>query len=193
MEFEEVIGYTPVPDKEGKVEVITKAFPRKLDGFAWGSEELESQNLPTHVYSGLWNCILTSTGRRTRIDRVSMSCHIACVDSIHQGQFHTLASHASPLVFNNACWSWAEVAAFFLDCGVRGYIGTLWAIENQDAVTAAKTFYDHVFSDTVLVAFDKTIKAISETKSKDIYVYWGLHFTRLVTGTDEIAPPLVET
>jgi hypothetical protein len=184
VEFEEVIGYTPVPEQKGMVEVIRKAFPRKLDGFAWMSEELEKQELPSHVYIGMWDCIFTSKGRRTKIDQVSMSCHIACVDSIHQGQFHTLASHSSPLVFNNACYSWAEVAAYFFDCGVRGYIGTLWAIDNQDAVTAATIFYEHIFSETVLSAFHKAVKALNTTNSKDIYVYWGLHFTKLSAGTD---------
>ena len=53
VEFEEVIGYTPVPDKKGTVELTTKAFPRKLDGIAWMSEELERQNLPDHVYTGM--------------------------------------------------------------------------------------------------------------------------------------------
>jgi hypothetical protein len=184
VEFEEVIGYTPVPEQNGIVEVIKKAFPRKLDGFAWMSEELEKQDFPSHVYSGMWDCIFSSKGRRTKIDQVSMSCHIACVDSIHQGQFHTLASHSSPLVFNNACWSWDEVAGFFFDCGARGYIGTLWAIDNQDAVTAAKVFYEHVFSSTVLEAFHMTTKALKATNSKDIYLYWGLHFTKVFAGTD---------
>jgi hypothetical protein len=184
VEFEEVIGYTPVPEQNGMVEVIRKAFPRKLDGLAWMSDELEKQEFPGHVYSGMWDCIFASKGRRTKIGQVSMSCHIACVDSIHQGQFHTLASHSSPFVFNNACWSWAEVAAFFFDCGARGYIGTLWAIDNQDAVTAARVFYEHVFSGTVLVAFHKTIKALNETNSRDIYVHWGLHFTRFSAGAD---------
>lgn len=184
VEFEEVIGYSPVPEQNGLVEVIKKAFPRKLDGFVWMSEELEKQEFPSHVYLGMWDCIFASKGRRTKIDQVSMSCHIACVDSIHQGQFHTLASHSSPLVFNNACWSWAEVAAFFLDCGARGYIGTLWAIDNQAAVTAAKVFYDLIFSETVLAAFHKTIKALNTTNSRDIYVYWGLHFTKFCAGTD---------
>jgi hypothetical protein len=184
VEFEEVVGYTPVPDKKGMVEVITKAFPRKLDGIAWMSEELTKQNFPDHVYTGMWDCILNCNGRRRKKDQVSMSCHIACIDSVHQGLFHTLASHTPPLVFNNACWSWFEVAVFFLDCGVRGYVGTLWDIENQDAITAAKVFYDHLFSETVLTAFHKAIKAVDGTKAKDIYFYWGLHFTEFSSGTD---------
>ena len=59
-----------------------------------------------------------------------MSCAIACADTIHQGQFHALASYSSPIIFNNTCWSWSEVAAFFLAGGARAYVGTLWAIES---------------------------------------------------------------
>jgi hypothetical protein len=182
VEFEEVVGFTPVPERPGIVEVIRKAFPRKLDGFDWMSEELTKQNIPGHVYTDMVDCILKCTSRRKKKGRISMSCHIACVDSIHQGQFHTLASHSSPIIFNNACWSWSEVAAFFLDCGARGYIGTLWEIDNQDAVVAAKTFYEALVSGSVLTAFQKAIKAIEATESKDIYVYWGLHFTRFSPG-----------
>jgi hypothetical protein len=132
VEFDEVIGYSPVPDKQGIIEVTRKAFPRKLDGFEWNSAELTSQDIPSDVYTEMWDCILRCKGRRKKKNRVAMSCHIACADTIHQGQFHTLADHGSPLVCNNACWSWSEVAAFFLDCGARAYIGTLWAIDNQD-------------------------------------------------------------
>src|SRR5262249_48354382 len=74
------------------------------------------------------------------------------------------------------------VAAFFLACGARGYIGTLWAIDNDAAVVAAKTFYEHLFSGPVLNAFHKALQAIAGTSSKNIYVYWGLHFTRLPAG-----------
>jgi hypothetical protein len=187
VEFEEVVGYSPVPDKKGIVEVIRKVFPRKLDGFEWKSAELAKQNIPSHVYTGMWDCILKCKGRRKKKEQVEMSCHIACADSIHQGQFHTLANHGSPLVFNNACWSWSEVAAFFLDCGARGYVGTLWAIDNQDAVLAAEIFYEKLFSDTVLAALHHAIKAIEGTLSKNIYVYWGLHFTKFTPGLDSKA------
>ena len=85
-----------------------------------------------------------------------MSCAIACADTIHQGQFHALASYSSPIVFNNTCWSWSEVAAFFIACGARAYIGTLWEIENDAAVTAARTFYENLFSGTVLIGISQS-------------------------------------
>jgi hypothetical protein len=103
-------------------------------------------------------------------------------NAIHQGEFNILASHSSPLIFNNTCWSWFEVAKFFLSCGARGYIGTLWAVDNHSAVRASRTFYDSLFNGTVLRAIHTAIKAISEQRSKDIYIYWGLHFTSLSAG-----------
>jgi CHAT domain len=112
-----------------------------------------------------------------------MSCAVACADSIHQGQFDELASYSSPIIFNNTCWSWSEVAAFFLACGARAYIGTLWNIDNDAAVLAARTFYENLFSGTVLSAFHKAAKAIDGTSSKGIYIYWGLPFATLPTGT----------
>jgi hypothetical protein len=58
----------------------------------------------------------------------------------------------------------------------------LWAINNDDAVLGARTFYSNVFSGTVLAAFHEAVKAIKGTISKDIYIYWGLHFTTLSPG-----------
>jgi len=179
VEFEEVIGVTPAPDKPGMVAVHRKIFPRKLDGLGWMSPELKKHGLPSHLSLEMWKCMLESKGRRRPKGRVAMSCAIACADTIHQGQFHALASYSSPIIFNNTCWSWSEVAAFFLACGARAYVGTLWAIDNDAAVTAARTFYENLFSGTVLSAFHKAARAIDQTPSKGIYVYWGLHFTSL--------------
>jgi hypothetical protein len=184
VEFEEVIGVTPVLDNPQKVAVHKKVFPRKLDGLAWMSPELKEKKLDDNVINQMWKSMLRSEGRRKKIGRIALSCAIACTDSIHQGQFDALASYSSPIIFNNTCWSWHEVALFFLDCGARGYIGTLWAIGNDAAVVAAKVFYENVFRGTVLGAVHKALKAIAATPSSNIYVFWGLHFSSLPPGND---------
>jgi hypothetical protein len=182
VEFEEVVGFTPAESDPAKVRVHRKVFPRKLDGFVWMSPELKKQNFPTELISAMWKCMLESQGQRKSKNRIAMSCAIACSDSIHQGQFDALASYSSPVIFNNTCWSWYEVALFFLGCGARGYIGTLWAIDNEAAVLASKSFYEHLYSGSILNAFQTALKAIDTTKCKDIYVYWGLHFSTLPPG-----------
>ena len=184
VEFEEVVGFTPVFGDSQRVAVHRKVFPRKLDGLEWMSAELKEKKIDSTVINEMWKVMLKSEGRRKKIGRIAMSCAIACADSIHQGQFNTLASYSSPIVFNNTCWSWHEVALFFLDCGARGYIGTLWAIDNQAAVVAAEVFYENLFRGTVLDAVHKAIKAIEATPSKNIYIFWGLHFSLLSPGRD---------
>jgi hypothetical protein len=182
IDFDEVVGFTPVPDDQDRVRVHRKMFPRKLDGFAWKSSALKGQNIPSHVYNDLWKCMRDADGVRTPKGNVAMSCSIACADSIHQGSFHSLASCSTPLVFNNSCWSWSEVASFFLACGVKGYIGTLWGIGNDDAVVAAKTFYAGVFDRPVVDSVQAALKSIDGTNSENIYIYWGLHFTKISRG-----------
>src|SRR5487761_590984 len=113
------------------------------------SPELEKQGLPGHVFHSMWKSMAESQGQRKKKGRIELSCAIACAESIHQGQFDALASYSSPLVFNNSCWSWYEIAAGFLASGARGYLGTLWAIDNRAAVIAAKTFYENLFSGSI--------------------------------------------
>jgi hypothetical protein len=182
VEFEEVIGYTPVPDNPKMVSLHRKVFPRTLDGFTWMSTDLDKQNIPGHAYHEMWKWMLEMRGRRKKKDRVATSCAIACADSIHQG------NSTFSVTYSHSClttrWSWNEVAAFFLSCGARGYIGTLWAIDNEAAVLAAKAFYEKIFFGPVLNAFHQAVKAIDSTPSKDIYVFWGLHFSVLLPGHD---------
>jgi hypothetical protein len=99
VDFDEVIGYRPVPENREMVELTRKVFPRKLDGVAWSSAELASRNIPGHVITEMWKCVLNCKGRRKKKEQIEMSCQIACADSIHQGQFHTVANHGSPPVF----------------------------------------------------------------------------------------------
>jgi hypothetical protein len=189
IEYDEVVGFDPKPDKDGRIAVHRKTIFRRLDGLQWMSEELDKQNVPQYVFHDMWKALykdqrskINPNAIRRKKGRIAMSCAIRCADTIHQGEFNILASHSSPLIFNNTCWSWYEVAKFFLSCGARGYIGTLWAVDNQSAVRAARTFYDNLFNGTVLLAIYAAIKAVTDQNSKDIYIYWGLHFTSLSAG-----------
>jgi hypothetical protein len=186
IEYDEVVGCDVVADKDGRVQVHRKAIFRRLDGLPWMSEELEKEKIPQYVFHDMWKALypdqrtkLNPNAKRKKKGQIATSCAIRCSDTIHQGELHILASYSSPFVFNNTCWSWYEVASFFLSCGSRGYIGTLWAIDNEGAIIGARTFYDSVFSGTVLSAFHRAVRAIDNTQSKNIYVFWGLHFSTI--------------
>lgn len=188
VEYDEVLGFSPVPGKE-LIAIHRKVFFRKFDGFEWMSPELNAQNIPSFVFEDLRKFLFhrdefDKTGEVIRKDRVPTSCAVKCSDSIHQGTFHVLASHTSPIVFNNTCWSWFEIAKTFLAAGARGYIGTLWAIGNNSAILAAETFYKNAFDSSAALALYESLKAIRSSADRDIYIYWGLHFGGLMLGKD---------
>ncbi len=182
VEYDEIVGFAPSPSTK-KVQVIRKAIFRRFDGCGWRSPELNAKNLPQYVFEDMRKALFDgSIGRnasnRTRISApIPTSCHIKCYDSIHQGMFWTLASHSSPLIFNNTCSSWNEISLFFISVGCRGYIGTLWSIGNSIAKQSGEHFYRTLFTGTILDAVFSMTTSIRESRDADIYVYWGLHFS----------------
>lgn len=180
VEYDEVVGFSPIPGKD-LIEVHRKTIFKKFDGFPWMSEKLKRCNYSEYVFKDMWKEIRLNEkhnklAKRQHQNRIPTSCAIRCFDSIHQGMFRILASHSSPIIFNNTCWSWFEVAKFFLSRGARGYIGTLWEIGNTEAIRGAETFYANIKGRTILEAFYKGLKSISNTNSEDIYIYWGYAF-----------------
>jgi hypothetical protein len=176
MEYEEIVGFSPAD--QGQVAVVRKALFRKFDGVQWMSEELD--RLPKYVFEDMRKALSLQnsspdTSRRSRINSpIYASCHIECSDSIHQGQFQSLACNSYPTIFNNTCSSWNEIAITFIAAGARAYLGTLWAVGNTVAREAAQVFYKHLLSKgTLLDSFYEVTRAIKEPKYRNIYFYWG--------------------
>jgi hypothetical protein len=182
LEYEEIVGFSPAD--EGTVAVVRKILFRQFDGFPWMSEELKK--LPKYVFDDMAKALpirkdgATST-KRNRVDTpIYASCHIECTDSIHQGQFHSLACNSHPIIFNNTCSSWYEIAITFIAAGARAYLGTIWRVDNFVAREAAKVFYEQLLSqENLLDAFYEMTRAIQPVKYRNIYLYWGLHFSKI--------------
>jgi hypothetical protein len=184
LEYEEVVGYSPV-DKE-TVRVIRKIIFRRLDGLRWQSSELKRKNVPRYVYEDLRKSVFHDHDQNKELIRVRAkypiyaSCHIKCYDSIHQGDFRVLAAHGAPFIFNNTCSSWYEIATLFLAAGARAYVGTLWNIGNVTAGQAAKVFYKELFGGGNLLDACVAMNAsIANQQYRDIYMFWGLHFSSI--------------
>jgi hypothetical protein len=198
VEFDEVVAFYPLLTDRGKVSVTIKAFPRRIDGYAWMSPELRAANLPTYLFEDLWAAIqddMVQPSRTPAKAAIAGSCCIVCTKGIHQGTFQRLASDHFPLVFNNSCLSWEEIAASFIDAGCRGYIGTLWSVGNDTAREAARRFYEQCWSQPIITAFRDMSKAIGVLADRDIYFFWGLHFAsicpREMAANDRICAELM--
>lgn len=180
LEYEEVVGFAPVPGKD-LVSVHRKVIFRKFNDFRWMSAELRAQKTPNYVFEDLLKSLFSrDMAKVTRIKAnypISGSCHVKCFDSIHQGMFQTVASQHSPVIFNNTCSSWHEISSFFLAGGSRGYVGTLWPIKNLNARNAANHFYSQLTEQNLIDVCYSINKFLKDTPDENIYIYWGLHFT----------------
>lgn len=184
VEYDEILSFYPEKGRE-KIKVEHKYIWRKFDEFIWKSKELKAQHYPAFVFADMMTAVSMdgkSSKKYSGIPKASVpgSCSIKCSDFIYQAMFNNIASvHTSPIVFNNTCWSWSGISDAFLSSGVRGYIGTLWAINNKVAIEAAEVFYDNVFNDTVMNMVYAANATTRGTDSEFIYVYWGLHFSTI--------------
>jgi hypothetical protein len=199
MEYDEVVSFAPNPYENQVlpkdpddilIPVHRKTIFRKFDGLAWGSKEFKAAGYSNYIFADMQREMRKMfldenyTPVRTPVPAVSGSCGIKCSISVYQAMIQVVAgSHTAPVIFNNSCWSWSGIADFFLVAGARGYIGTLWKVDNTIATQVAETLYDHLFTETILNGLQKAIEKTRGTKDEGIYIYWGLHFSTIKKGT----------
>lgn len=185
VEYDEVVSFAPKKGDE-MIEVTSKYIWRKFDGLDWMSQELKAKNYSHQVFVDMQNELNKKKGEsRKRKSNIEDSCAIKCSDFNYQAMFNMIAgAHSNPFIFNNTCWSWSEISQSFLSAGARGYIGTLWNVNNDVARRVAEQFYSEAFDKTILSALQN---ALSNTKAKtdeNIYIFWGLHFSTIGAGKD---------
>lgn len=71
------------------------------------------------------------------LDRVLGSAVLAMADNNYLPMPRALACEGSPIIFNNACVSWHELASRFLFTDARAYIGTLYPVSDIEAEAVA--------------------------------------------------------
>ncbi|MEM6813088.1 MAG: hypothetical protein AAF600_01695 [Bacteroidota bacterium] len=176
VEYDEIFSYGLNPYKDSH-KVATKRMPRKFDGLTWGSREFKESSYGQSVFADMFRLLGNEKNQESSIEvNVPGSCHIQCADSVYQAMFSHLAAMQSPLIFNNTCWSWSDIADSFLGAGAMGYIGTLWNIDNSRATKSAKIFYENIFDNSILFALHKALGHLEATRDENIYIFWGLHF-----------------
>lgn len=187
-EYYLTISLAPDPDKkngngEPLIKVSKKIFPRKLNGFAFRTEEFKQQNYPSSIFPKMIDTVPVKeneiSSKRVTLEN---SHEIACYRFSHIGFFTHLAAGHSPLIFNNTCWSAYDIKNHLIGVRARAYIGTLWAIDNTVASKTAESFYSLLFDKTVLEALQESLVHSKGSKDENIYAFYGLHFTKLNKG-----------
>lgn len=179
--YDQVLSVSPSM-RTGLVHLQRKDYFKKFDGMAWRSPELKAKNIPHYVFANMQNALRESKAVDKKIGlkkKISNSSAVQCSDGPHLAMFTVLASQSSPFIFNNTCWSWFHVAEAFLIAGAKCYIGTFWNVGNKVAIDFATSFYKLAFTQSVMDAVYHSMKTTTGTASENIYMVWGLHFSKL--------------
>lgn len=71
--------------------------------------------------------------KKETVDRVTGSAAMKMFDHNYIAVLRNLANNGAPIIINNACVSWHELAARFAFAGCRAYLGTLYPVMPSEA------------------------------------------------------------
>ncbi|MBY0241199.1 MAG: hypothetical protein K2X55_17975 [Burkholderiaceae bacterium] len=173
--------------RDDKVEV--KAYEKfvSIDGVPWEDKEQRMRA----VGSALLDFYKEPLGRRQPASReenvrVVGSAALAMHDGNLLATPMNTGANSFPLIFNNACVSWHELAGRFMFGGARGYIGTLIEVADSEAQEVAMGVLDEYFGRPLAHALWSAQNKVSGSGIRRPYVMVGVHFQRL---RSEFKPP----
>ena len=182
------IGRTDNPDI---LEVMQFQRFHELDGVDWQDpEKADKIEIGTAIRDWLEltqepNSLEPIT--KELIPRVLGSSVLQMVDNNYLAMPRTLADHGSPIIFNNACASWHELADRFMFAGARAYVGTLFPVTGAEAAEVAKhTIEQHNGRPLAHALWDAQNSVYGGGGGRRPYVIVGVYPQRLRVIPDDV-------
>jgi hypothetical protein len=127
-------------DDEDRFRIMQFSRFHSLDGVDW-NDPIAKKDL--YVGSAIRDYVertakdnLEPTHKET-IDRVLGSAAMAMADHNYLPMPRALAAESTPIIINNACVSWHELAMRFMFADARAYVGTLYPVSDLEAEAIA--------------------------------------------------------
>lgn len=125
--------------------------------------------------------------KKETVDRVRMSAAMAMHDNNYLAMPRALAEHGSPIIINNACVSWHQLAERFTFAGARAYIGTLYPVSDLEAETIVVKLLDKYWGKCLPHALWSAQNAIySAGGDRRPYVVTGVYTQRLRVTAENV-------
>jgi hypothetical protein len=126
--------------------------------------------------------------RKDLIPRVVGSAAMAMYDNNYIALPRSLAAEGSPIIINNACVSWHELAKRFTFSGARVYVGTLYPVSDSEAEAVVTRIIKKYFEKPLPHAVWSAQNAVYEKSStRRPYVVTGV-YTQYLRVTNEDVP-----
>lgn len=121
------------------------------------------------------------------VRRVIGSAALAMADNNYIALPRSLASEGSPIIINNACVSWHELAARFTFSNARAYIGTLYEVSDMEAEEIVTRLLDKFYGKPLPHAVWSAQNAVyGSGGNRRPYVVTGVYPQRLRATKEDV-------
>jgi len=121
------------------------------------------------------------------LDRVLGSAVLAMADNNYLPMPRALACEGSPIIFNNACVSWHELAGRFMFTDARAYIGTLYPVSDIEAEAVAVSILGKHFGKALPHALWSAQNGVyGEGSDRRPYIVSGVYPQRLRSTREDV-------
>lgn len=180
------VAASSVPGRE-KLEVVLFHRHVSLDGVDWNDKPALKKIIGNAVND--FYALRMSERQadvREKIDRVAFSAAMQMYDGNILVTPRGVGDNLTPVILNNACASWHQLAGRFMFGNARAYIGTLIPVVGVEAEEVAEQVLKKHFGKPLAVALWHAQNEIYKTGIRRPYVLVGVHYQRL---TSSYEPP----
>lgn len=171
------------PDHEDRLAVTQFMRFHELDGVDWNDAAKKATLYVGTAINDFMELIRRDDAlepvEKTTVGRVIGSAAMAMFDNNYIPIPRSLADREMPVVFNNACVSWHELAGRFTFAGARAYVGTLVDVTAAEAEEVVTRLLERHFDKALPHALWSAQREVYGTSERRPYVMTGVFSQRL--------------
>jgi len=150
-----------------------------LDGIPWeNKEELSVGNSIIDFMSFKKEATFQPINTKP-IPRVRNSMALKMHDHNYLPILQNIADSNIPIIFNNACCSWLDLAGRFIFAGSRVYIGTVFDVIGMEAREIAKSLFERHINRPLVFALWRAQNDVYPDLKRRPYIMCGPHFSKM--------------
>lgn len=188
------------------LEVMEQTRFVSIDGTAW-NDPRNSESCPRQIKADFLDKIMgikrenghaIAVGRKVlpqiqpktkeTIPRVPGAVALRMFDNNYLPTPQIIAGKGSPIILNNACTSWHNLAGTFTFAGARAYVGTLIPISTTEAQEFTRKFLDRYFGKWLPVGVWRAMGDVYPDGKRRPYVMTGVFTQRLTADATAGVP-----
>jgi len=124
--------------------------------------------------------------KKEDLDRVLGSAALKMADNNYIPVFSSVASNGTPIIINNACSSWQNLASRFVFAGCRCYVGTLFPVSTVEANEVMTNIFGKQWGKSIPHAIWSAQNAVYGDSQRRPYIVTGVFCSKLRITREDV-------